>query len=239
MVFLNNLCAINWLYYIADAVVAIYALIMIIICAKKGFITCFFGIVSTLVALIIALAFAKNVLKGTDGLFGLQDWFCKTFTDSFAKMEGFDADISAQGVETALKEHNVSAILASLILKVAGKQETIEVGTTLAMLLGEATSSLAATIVSALALIILIKVGVRIIRGILNAIVNKLVIIKGLNIFLGGAVGALQALILVCAILAILTVFPVVAVSQYLEKSLFLCYLYEANPLVNILAMFL
>ena len=237
--FFNNLCAINWVNYIADAVVAIYALIMIIVCAKKGFVTCFFGIVSTLVALIIALVFAKNVLKGTDGLFGLQEWFCKTFTNSFAKMEGFNADISAQGVEAALKEHNVSAILASLVLKVAGKQETIEVGTTLAMLLGEATSSLAATIVSALALFILIKVGVRIIRGILNAIVSKLFIMQGLNIILGGAVGALQALIVVCAILAFLTVFPVVAVSQYLENSFFLCYLYKANPLVNILGVFL
>ncbi len=230
---------VEWWNYIADAVVAIYLLVMIIVCAKKGFITCLLGTVSTLVALIIALSFANSVLEGTDGLFGLQNWFCKTFTESFAEIEGFDADVSAQGVEAALKEHNVSAILAGLVLKVAGKQETIEAGTTLAMLLGEATSSLAGTIVSALALFILIKLGVRILRGVLNAVVSKLVIIKGLNVLLGAAVGALQALILVCAILAILTVFPVVAVSEYLENSLFLGLLYENNPLVNLLGLFL
>ena len=237
--FLNTLCAVQWWNYIADVVVAIYVIVMIIVCAKKGFITCLLGTVSTLVALIVALSFASSVLEGTGGLFGLQDWFYKTFTDSFAKIEGFDADVSTQGVEAALKEHNVSAILAGLVLKVAGKQDTIAPNTTLAMLLGEATSGLAGTIVAALALFILIKLGVRILRGALNAVVNKLVIIKGLNVFLGAVVGALQALILVCAILAILTVFPVVSVSAYLEKSLYLGLLYENNPLVNLLGLFL
>ena len=235
----NALCAVEWVGYIADIAVALIALVMLIVCAKKGFINCFFGTISTLVALIIAFSFAKSVLTSTNGLFGLQSWFYKTFEESFAKLQGFDADVSAQGVETALKENNVSALLASLVLKVAGKQETIEAGTTLAMLLAEATSALAATICSGLALFILIKIGVRIIRGILNAVAEKLPLIKGLNILLGAVVGVLQVVLIVCTVLAILTVFPIVSVSEYLDNTLYLGWLAQNNPLVNIIGMFL
>lgn len=237
--FINAICAVQWTNYIADAVAALLALVMLIVCAKKGFITCFFGTVSTLVALIIAFSFAKSILSSTDGLFGLQDWFYKTFEESFAKLEGFNADVSESGVEAALKENNVSAILAGLVLKVAGKQDTVEAGTTLAMLLAEATSSLAATLTSGLALFILIKLGVRLLRGILNSAAKKMPLVKGVNTLLGAVVGLLQATLIVCGILAILTVFPVVSISQYLEKSLFLGALYENNPLVSLLGMLL
>lgn len=235
----NALCAVEWVNYIADIAVAVFALIMLIVCAKKGFINCFFGTISTLVALVIAFSFAKSLLTSTDGLFGLQGWFYKTFEESFAKLQGFDGDVSMGGVETALKENNVSALLASLVLKVAGKQESIEAGTTLAMLLAEATSTLAATICSGLALFILIKIGVSIIRSILNAVAEKLPLIKGLNIFLGAVVGVLQVLLIVCTVLAVLTVFPVVSVSEYLDKTLYLGWLAQNNPLVNIIGMFL
>lgn len=236
---INTFCAVQWTNYILDGIVALFALIMLIVCAKKGFIDCFFGMISTVVALIVAIAFAKTVLNATDGLFGLQGWLYTKLEGSFAKVAGFNADISAVGVEAALEEHNVSAILAGLVMKLVGKQESIPEGTTLAMLLGEATSRLAATLIAGLVLFILIKLVVRLLRGILESIASKVDVLNGINALLGAAVGILQAALIVCSILAVLAIFPNEGITTYLSNTLFVGKLYLHNPLVSILGSFL
>ena len=133
---LNTLLSAQASNWIIDVVVILFALIMFISCAKRGFIDCFVGAVSTIVALIVAISFAKIFVSMTDGLFGLADIIQGKLEESFAKVEGFTADVSSSGVEQALKEQNVSAILAGLVMRLIGKQDSIEAGTTLAMLLG-------------------------------------------------------------------------------------------------------
>ena len=58
--------------YIIDALVVIVVLIFAVKGAKKGFVDCLFGIISTLGAIVIALLFTKAFLGLTGGLFGLQ-----------------------------------------------------------------------------------------------------------------------------------------------------------------------
>lgn len=229
------LSAVQWSNYIVDGIVALFALIMIVVCAKKGFIDCFFGTVSTLLAVIVAVTFAKTLVGATDGLFGLQEVIQTKLEGMFAKLNGFNADISQSGVEAALKEQNVSAILAGLVMKLVGKQDSIPEGTTLAMLLGEATSTLAATLIAGLALFIVVKLLTALLRGVLNAVAEKIELVNGVNILLGGIVGFLQAFLIVCAILAVLAIFPNEGITTYLSKTLFLGKLYVHNPLVGIL----
>ncbi|MBQ1942599.1 MAG: hypothetical protein II368_03005, partial [Clostridia bacterium] len=68
---LNTLLSAKASNWIIDVVVILFALIMFISCAKRGFIDCFFGAISTTLALVVAFSFAKIFVSMTDGVFGL------------------------------------------------------------------------------------------------------------------------------------------------------------------------
>lgn len=235
----NLICAASWTGYIADAAVILFALLMIIICGKKGFIGCLLGMISTLIALIVAIFLAKPVLGLTDGLFGLQEKMSLSFTESFAKIKGFNLDISAVGVEGALEANDVAAVFAALIIKLVGKQEILAPGTTLAGLLGNATSRLAATLITGVAVFILIKLVVFLLKGVLRSIVKKVKLVGSVDTLLGAAVGFVQAFLIVCGILAVLAVIPVESVSTYFNDTLFVGKIFAHNPLITILSWFL
>ena len=236
---INALLATKASNWILDVIVILFALIMLISCAKRGFIDCFVGAVSTIVALIVAISFAKIFVSMTDGLFGLADIIQGKLEESFAKVEGFTADVSSSDVGQALKEQNVSAILAGLVMKLIGKQDSIEAGTTLAMLLGKATSGLAVNLISGVILFILTKIVIWFLGGILNMLAENIHLVNGVNILLGAIVGILESLLIVCAILAVLAIFPNEKIAAFLSETLFVGSLYVNNPLVSILGMML
>ena len=236
---LHLLSAVQWTDYIADGIVALFALIMIFSCAKKGFIDCFFGFISTAAALILAVAFAKTVVGATGGLFGLDDLLKRKIESSLMKVNGFNVDISAVGVETALKTQNVTGILYDLVMKLVGQQNNLPEGTTIAMLLSDKTSALAVTLIAGVAIFIIAKLVMMLLKGLLNTIAEKIPLVKGVDTLLGAVVGLLQAALIVCGILALLASFPNENVAAYLSKTLFVGELYVHNPLVTILSKFI
>ena len=64
-------------------------------------------------------------------------------------------------------------------------------------------------------------------------------LVNGVNILLGAIVGILEALLIVCAILAVLAIFPNEKIAAFLSETLFVGSLYVNNPLVSILGMML
>ncbi len=237
--FLHSLCAAHWSSYILDVIVLVLFVIFAIIGGKKGFINSFFGIVSTIVALFLAITLAKVVLQATNGFFGMQGWLYKTFEGSFAKIDGFNADVSDSGVEAALKTQNVSVVVARLVMKIAGNKESLPAGTTLAHLLGEATSSLAASLIMGVILFIVVKLTMFFMKKILNGLANKISLFKGVNVLLGSAFGVFRVLIIVCIVLAVLTLFPFEGLVSYLSSSLLVGALYQHNILILMLGLFL
>ncbi len=234
-----SLNAILWQNYIVDIVLAIFLLAMIFICAKKGFINCFFGIISTTVALLVAVSLAKAVLEMTGGVFGLQGKMEGGFVKFFGKIEGFTSDVSEKGVEAALQEGNVSVILARLVMKMVGNPDTIPVGTTLAMLVGEAMAQLAATLLVGILLFILAKLVMRLLRGVLTTIAERISLIGGINSLLGAIFGLLYGVLIVSAVLALLTVLPFESMTNYLLKSSIVSLLYNHNPIIVVMSWFL
>lgn len=57
--------------YIADGVAVVVFLILSLKAMKKGFVGCLFGFVSTVISLIVAVAFSGQLVAATGGLFGL------------------------------------------------------------------------------------------------------------------------------------------------------------------------
>ncbi len=234
-----NLCGAEWTAYVLDVIAALFFVIATFVCGSKGFFNCILGMVSSLVAFVLAVTLANVFLEATGGLFGLQDLLVETFHDVFIEIEGFDADISRSGLEAALEEHNVSAIIAQLVLKNNDKLDTLAPGTTLAQLISEATAALAGALIAGIVIFILVKVIVRLLKKVLNGVANSIPPLRGLNTILGSVFGFVYALVIVSLILAIATVLPFNGLHEYLSDSLLLGLIFENNPLVHILSWFL
>ncbi len=236
---LNHLCAVNWSNYILDGVLLIAFFLFVFICGKRGFISCFFGIVSTLVAFILAITLAKTLLSATGGLFGLQGVLEGKFIKFFSKLNGFDVDISTSGVKAALQEQDVSALVARLVMKAAGKEDTLAAGTTIGMLLGQSTAKLAMTLLVGILIFVSVKLLMLLLKSILNDTADGIPMLNGVNVFLGSLFGFLYALLIVSVLLALLAILPIKAIPIYLDKTLVVGWLYEHNPLIVILSWLL
>lgn len=232
-----NLCATSWQHWIADVIAILFIIGFTIVCAKRGFIDCFFGFISTLVALILAVTLAKTVMQITGGLFGARGALTESATKWFSKLDGFDVDISAIGTEEALKKADLPAVIAKLVLKTTGS--TVESGTTLGMLLGSTVGRLLCLLLCGLILFVLIKILIKILRNVLTKIADSIPILDGINSLLGALVGLLQALLILSVIVGVLTLFPSETISGYFAETYLVKILYEHNPLVGILGLFL
>lgn len=233
----NGLCAGAGIV-VFDIIVFAAIVLASLACGRKGFISCLFGIVSNLAAFLIALSLANVFLNITGGLFGLQGVFENNFEEFFAKLSGFDVDISGVDIHTTLESNNVPAILAKLVIKITGGGE-VPVGTTLASLLGEATASLAATLISGAVLFVLVKVGVFFLKATLGGIISRMNLLRGINTLLGSFFGLLYALLIVCVVLAVLAVIPINGISEFLSSGLLIGALYENNLLIIMLSWFI
>lgn len=195
--------------------------------------------VSSLLALFVAFALTKVFVSMTGGLFGLEELLQEKMEVAFSKINGFTADVSKNGVEAAIQEQNISAILAGLVMKLVGNQENIPAGTTLATLVGDATAGLSVTLITSLVLFFGVKIGMRFLRGILKTVANHIKLFHAVDVLLGAAVGFVKASLIICVILLVLALFPNEAISTFLSKTIFLGELYANNPLVSIMGWML
>lgn len=232
--FLRNLCTVQWTNYLVDVVLVLVLLGYVIYCAKRGFIDCFLGFFSTIIALLAAIFLAKAVVDLTGGLFGLRKVLDKTFTDAFMKVKGFDSQLVGEGTGEALKTKNVPAILVQLVLKMT---KSAQEGTVLAVALGDVTSVLATTIIGGAAIFIAVKLLLCLAKGILGKIADKLEIVGMANTILGAVVGVFGFTLLVSFILSILAVIPVQAINDMLNNSIFVGFIYKHNPIIWLIGL--
>ena len=231
---LNALCAFNIMAYLVDIVIAVIMLIFVLKGAKKGFITCLFGFISTLVAIFIAFSCATLVADMTGGLFGLEATLQTNLTESFSNIEGFNIPVDANADLTALLlEGDVSTILVNLI---AEKYATIPDGYTLGMMAGETVAHFAAALIAGIALFFVLKLVFAILKKFFNFIA-KGGLLGALNKILGAAVGFIEAVLLASIVVAVLSLFP--SMMSFLNSSLILTAIYNINPIMWLITLFL
>lgn len=231
---LQNLCA-AWQHYVADGVVVLALLIFGIIAAKKGFVRCFFSFIATIAALVVAFVFMNKLIEWTDGLFGLQAWLNETLVNALSAIAGFDIDISAVGITTAL-EGKLPSFLVSLIAESVG-DSSLPVGTTAAMVAGEALGGVATGFVAWLALFLVTKLVCKLLEKILGSLAEKLPIVGAVNTLLGLVVGLLQGLIVVSAVVAVLSFIPVDGMTAFFNECTLVSWLYNNNPITYLLSL--
>lgn len=229
-----GLCSITWTNYLLDIVVIAALVFSAVWCGKKGLIECFFGVVSTLVALVAATLLTKAIMELTGGLFGLQDVLSGSFENAFLKIKGFNTDISNEGLTAVLAEKNLPKFLIDLILDNFGNKE-IEVGTTLALVVGATFSKLCITFLTWAILYGIAWLVMWFIKAILKAMAKKITLIGKIDTVLGCVSGLIVGMLVVYLVLAILALIPSEAITNYLDNSLFVGALYNNNLIHKII----
>lgn len=234
----KELCARTALNYAVDVFVFLFLVAFVFICAKRGFVECLFSLLSTAIALFVAVTFAKLLLSVTGGLFGLQGALENGLTGSFAKLEGFNAEVSAQGIEESLATQNLPAILANLAVKWFGKTQPPE-GTTLAMVFGGVCARLLSLLLVGAIIFVLCKVLLYFIKRALNNFVESIVILDSINTALGAGVGLIYGLLIISTLLSFVSLFPIAWVQEQIAGSIFLGWMYDHNLFIWSLGLLL
>ena len=198
----------------------------------------FFRFASGLLALVAAVSLAKFALSATGGLFGLQEYFTGSFTETFSKMSGFDVDISGQDVGALLASGELSAVIATLIAK---KYVGVELaaGTTLGYLAGSTVAELLCTLLSGVALFFAIKIVCKLLGKIFTVLINRIKLLGKVNRTLGMIVGLLEGIFFISLAVSVLTLLPSTAILDFFNSSIVLRLLYNHNPIVWLLGMLL
>ena len=233
----SALCAVP-IGYVCDGVILLGLFIFMMICRKRGFIKMFFRFASGLLALVAAVSLAKFALSATGGLFGLQEYFTGSFTETFSKMSGFDVDISGQDVGALLASGDLSAVIATLIAK---KYVGVELaaGTTLGYLAGSTVAELLCTLLSGVALFFAIKIVCKLLGKIFTVLINRIKLLGKVNRTLGMILGFLEGVFFISLAVSVLTLIPSAAILDFFNSSIILRLLYNHNPIVWLLGMLL
>ncbi len=221
--------------FIADIVVIVLVLIFTVGGAKKGFVAFLFGLVTTILAFILAMTLADNLVAWTNGLFGLEGKLDGALTKKLSSFKGFSVDISVTGIKEAIKGVSLPDFIADSIVAEVGV-EGVAQGTTLAMLAGEKIASIIATFLAGALVFFLAKILLGLVCRILSGVVSRIPLIGGVNRLLGAVAGFVKGGLIVCGALAILSFFSSTSIAAFFDKTLFVGALYNSNPILSIIS---
>ncbi len=230
---LNALQA-SWANYAVDIIAVVILLVYAFRSAAKGFVACLFGLISTIVAVVLGFVLLNQVLAWTNGLFGLQNTLVKACADAFAKIKGFDIDVSSVGIQQALADKKLPAFLVKIIVDGLGN-DSVPQGTTLAVIAGGALGRLGAKLLAFLIIFALAKLLLRVLESLLSSVINAIPLVGTLNALLGFVVGALQGLLLVCGVVALIAVIPSPSIAATLRECTLVGAIYDHNPIHTVL----
>ena len=199
---------------------------------------CLFSLISTIVAIILGFVLLNRVITWTNGLFGLQNTLVNACAKAFAKIKGFDIDVSAVGIQNALADKNLPSFLVKIIVDGIAN-DGVPQGTTLALVVGGALGRLGTKLIAFLTIFLIVKLVLRVLEKVLSTIINAIPLVGTLNGLLGFVVGALQGLFLVCAVVALMSIIPSQAISATLRQCTLIGAIYDHNPIHTVMGWIL
>ncbi len=218
---------------VADIIAIIVLCIFAGVSAKKGFVKCIFGLLSTIIAIILASLLMKTFVRITGGLFGLEGVLYGSFKGTLEKVSAFAIDISSSGIRETMEQQNLPAFIIDLVVENIGN-EMVAQGTTLATMIAQTVAEFATNAIAFLALFLIFKILFKILSAIISGIIEKLPVVSTVNSLLGFAVGVVQGLLVLSLVVLVLGLIP--SFGSLITDGVIVGWLYEKNLIATILS---
>lgn len=202
---LNSISAAVKSGLITDIVIAVVMLIIIAVNLKKGFVRQVIGIIASIGALIVAIAFCKSLAGFVNDKFGWTDSFAAKIFSSFGDKEIFKLGLNEESIRQAVQTIGLPEFVANLAVKLAegATDPDATVGAYLSLLFAK-------YIVTAGSFVALYIVA-RIVFGIIKHFIVKAVslpIISQIDKILALVLGILKSLIILYVVIYIVDLLP-------------------------------
>ena len=220
--------------YLLDIAIIVILLVGALRDAKSGFITCIFGLIISIVSLVVAFFCAATVVEATGGLFGLGDVICSAIEESLLGIVGFDADVSEEGLIAALEGASFPPFLAELI---ASNGVEAPAGTTLAAHISVTVGGFVTLVLTGILLFLVCKIVLTLVEKIFTTLVSKIAFLGVVNTILGALIGLIKGAITVCLIFSVLALFTSPQISEFVNQSIFAHFIYNENPINYIFSL--
>lgn len=220
----------SWACWVVDILAVIVIIGFAMLSAKRGFIDCLFGLITTIVAFLIAILLLRGVMRWTNGLFGLQGVLQDGCGNALGKIKALNIDVSNDGLQASMEAKNIPNFLAKFVIKSVGDSE-IPAGTTLATILGAPLGKFATSLICFFALFLIAKILLSFLKRLLSSLVNKMPFVSSVNKLLGFLVGLLQGWLLISAVVSVLGVLPVGGINDFFSRCFFMRLTYHYNPI--------
>ncbi|MBQ7923885.1 MAG: CvpA family protein [Clostridia bacterium] len=219
-----------WACWTVDILAVVVIIGFAALAAKRGFVDCIFSLITTVAAFLVAILLMKSVLRWTDGLFGLQELLENGCAAALGKIKALNVDVSNEGLQAMLEEQNIPAFLANFVVESVGDSE-IPAGTTLATVIGGPLGRFITSLIAFFVLFTVAKLLLLLIKKLVSSFVNSMPVISSANRLLGFAVGLVQGVLVISAVVAVLSVIPVDGINRFFSECLLLKALYNHNPI--------
>ena len=226
--------------YIADIVFLALLVVLMIMDARKGFISVFFSFVSSVVAVVIAMLFAARFCEATGGLFGLQGAAGGWIGGALSKISPFNIDISSEGIEAQIATLALPEFIKAAVLEeITAVTPEVAAGTLLGQYVGGILSGYVVLFLCGLLLFFGVKLVMLILRKLLTGVAESVYLFRKINRLGGMFVGLFKGLVIACGILAIAALIPNDALHAFFNNTMILKGFYNANPIHLILVAFI
>lgn len=224
--------------YLVDLGALLVMLVLAIVGAKKGGIRSLLGFASTIIAIALAFMFAKKGATLLNNWFHITESLSGKIENTLLGLKGFAVDLSETGVKEALAGVNLPDFVKDFLVKELASQ-VAEQGTTLAAEAGVAIAQFISVLIAWFVIFLVSKILIALLGKLLTAIVESIDLLEKLNILLGVLFGLVKGFLIVCGVLAILSVIPSQGIVDFMDSTLALGYLFHHNPLMKIFALLL
>ena len=216
--------------YIVDIVVVAVLLIYAIRNGKKGFIGCVFGLLVTIISLAVAFFCAETVLELTDGFFSVQSLLTEKITESLSSIQGMEAPLAGEDINAVLEGTKLSPFLIKIIVDSVAVEGAAP-GTTLASHIAVTIAEFSTLVITGIVLFLLCKIILTFIEKLFTKAVDSIKFIGFINTFLGALIGAVKGAIAILLVIAVVSIVPNEAITDFFDSTLFVGYFFHNNPI--------
>lgn len=215
--------------FILDIAVLIALFIVAVLGARKGGVKTVLGFVSTVLSIVIAWLLLGECVALINKWTGLESLMSGWLEKAFLKLKNFDFPLSEEGI----RQTSFPEFLQDILIKELGASEYPE-GTTVATLAGEFVATWLIKIVVALLLFGIARLVLWLVCLIFAGIVEKIRFLSALNRLTGALIWLFEGLVILCAVLALVSLLPIPYVSDFCNSTYLIKYLYNDNPLLKL-----